>query len=76
MSKMQSKKKIKKCKVSFCGRDVHVQKHGLCRAHYDRYRIHGNSKEMRRIRPKRDLVPYPETRMKKSSNKDSSSWVL
>ncbi len=47
-----------RCYVEGCDRKKFILKHGLCRAHYDRLRVH-NDVGSPAIRFYRDLMPYP-----------------
>lgn len=47
----------KKCLVKGCAREIFVSKHGLCRAHYDRYRLKGDVGKGLIIQ-RRNLEPY------------------
>jgi hypothetical protein len=54
---MEIAMKKKTCNVAECGRPAMLNKHGLCLAHYQRYRRTGGVGAAL-IRPKRVLPPF------------------
>ncbi len=45
------------CLIDGCERHVHIYKHGLCRAHYERYRKFGDNANWY-LQKRRDLKSY------------------
>lgn len=58
-TKASAKRGARVCQVPGCRREMRVFKHGLCRAHYRRYRASGDVRPNEPIIVMRPLKPYP-----------------
>lgn len=59
----------KDCFVKGCTREIFIIKHGLCRAHYDRYRLTGDVGSAPIIK-RRNIEPYIHIKTKKEAESE------